>query len=148
MRENSLIRTGVYAVINDPRGMLLVKKSKGPYVDHLDLPGGDIEFGETPEKALAREILEETTHHLDRCSLWEIRTFTQEWQPEPDLREKLHINAIVYGAEVLNPETNQLESHSEDTSSWKWYQLSELSQHMLTPLAKWAVAKAFRGSRR
>ncbi len=86
---------------------------------------------------------------MDCCSLWEVKTFAQEWQPQSDLPEKLHINAVVYGASVFDPpEANQSESQSEDTNGWKWYQPSELNQHQLTPLAKWAVAKiSIRSSR-
>ncbi|WP_454858255.1 NUDIX domain-containing protein [Rhizobium binxianense] len=49
---------GVAAVISDDEGRLLLqKKAKG---EGWSLPAGAIEPGETPEQAIAREVLEET----------------------------------------------------------------------------------------
>ena len=51
---------GAYALVLKDNQILLIKKVTGPYDGKLDLPGGSLEFGETPEKALKRELLEET----------------------------------------------------------------------------------------
>ena len=51
---------GVYAIIRQNRKFLLIKKARGPYTGMFDLPGGKIEFGETPEQTLVREVAEET----------------------------------------------------------------------------------------
>lgn len=54
-------RAAVVAVIWDEKGRLLVaRRGKEPAKGTLDLPGGFTENGETAEKALCREILEET----------------------------------------------------------------------------------------
>lgn len=45
---------GVYALIIKDDKILLIKKNGGPYHNQLDLPGGTIEFGETPEQTLKR----------------------------------------------------------------------------------------------
>ena len=38
----------------------MIKKSRGPYKNKFDLPGGKIEDGESLESALVREFMEET----------------------------------------------------------------------------------------
>lgn len=48
-------RRGVYAVIAGARGLLLVEQE-----GELQLPGGGIEAGESPFRALHREVHEET----------------------------------------------------------------------------------------
>jgi len=40
--------------------VLLIRKARGPYAGLWDLPGGGIEFGESPEEAVLREFQEET----------------------------------------------------------------------------------------
>jgi len=63
MREVDEMRTkvqelNVYAVIRDSRGRILVMKRRDPKV--WEFPGGGVEWGESPEEAVRREVLEET----------------------------------------------------------------------------------------
>lgn len=53
-------RPGAYAVIFNDQQQLLVAEVKGKF----HLPGGGIDQGETPEAAVAREVLEETGYHV------------------------------------------------------------------------------------
>jgi 8-oxo-dGTP diphosphatase len=50
----------VDAVIVKKNKILLIKRGKEPYRGHYALPGGFVEYGETVEAALQREVLEET----------------------------------------------------------------------------------------
>ena len=52
--------TGIYGLIRKDDKILLIKKSRGPYTDMYDLPGGSFEHGETIDDCLRREIQEET----------------------------------------------------------------------------------------
>lgn len=53
-------RTGAYGICIRDGAILVIRKAKGPYKGLLDLPGGGIEFGETPAETVVREFLEKT----------------------------------------------------------------------------------------
>jgi 8-oxo-dGTP diphosphatase len=40
---------------------LIVRRARAPFIDHFSLPGGVVEFGETPGAAVARELMEEVS---------------------------------------------------------------------------------------
>ena len=40
--------------------ILMIKRAKDPYKDHLAFPGGRMEYGEDPKDACLRELLKET----------------------------------------------------------------------------------------
>ncbi|BFU46995.1 NUDIX hydrolase [Krasilnikovia sp. MM14-A1004] len=56
-------RFGAYAVATDPAGRILLTRIAPGYpgADRWHLPGGGTDHGETPEQALARELVEETS---------------------------------------------------------------------------------------
>ena len=59
----------VAAIIHDSEGRIFAtQRGYGDYKDWWEFPGGKVEVGETPEKALVREIQEElnTTINVDR----------------------------------------------------------------------------------
>lgn len=56
-RQDYLFRVSLKAVIRNEKGELLVVKEKGHSV--WELPGGGMDHGETFEKAMSRELLEE-----------------------------------------------------------------------------------------
>ncbi|MFZ4773447.1 MAG: phosphotransferase-like protein [Chlamydiia bacterium] len=62
-------RIGVYGVVRRGEKILVVTQPKGPYKGRFDLPGGKVEFGETPEETLHREFLEEVGGEFDSAEL-------------------------------------------------------------------------------
>ncbi|MEM5792791.1 MAG: NUDIX hydrolase [Candidatus Aenigmatarchaeota archaeon] len=56
----SYIRPAVLGIIRRENKILMVKSSEGFTKNFWNLPGGFLSFGETPEEALIREIMEET----------------------------------------------------------------------------------------
>jgi ADP-ribose pyrophosphatase YjhB (NUDIX family) len=80
-------RHGAYGVLmQDARILLTLKKSK-PYQGLWGLPGGAIEFGETPEQTLQRELAEEVALEARYFELWTIASFVGEHQC---LKKQLH----------------------------------------------------------
>lgn len=73
-------RPGAYAIIPDGRDLLLTLQDAEEL--ELQLPGGGIDFGETPVRALHREVFEETGYHitnLRRLGAYQRYTFMPEY---------------------------------------------------------------------
>lgn len=73
-------RPGVYAIIETADGILAT--FQGAPRAELQLPGGGIDPGESPQVALAREVLEETgyrIHGLRRLGMFHRYTFMPEY---------------------------------------------------------------------
>lgn len=60
MEKKNKIYIGVYGIYIKEGNILVIKKSRGPYLGKYDLPGGGLNFDETEEQCLEREIDEET----------------------------------------------------------------------------------------
>ncbi len=75
------LRPGVYAILLRGRDLLLTFQQEP--LPELQLPGGGIDPGEAPVRALHREVHEETGWHIDRPRrLGAFRRFT--YMPEYD----------------------------------------------------------------
>lgn len=54
------IKVGVGAVVFRDRSALLIKRAKAPFLGMWSIPGGGLDYGETIEAAIVREVREET----------------------------------------------------------------------------------------
>jgi 8-oxo-dGTP diphosphatase len=66
--DNSIVRVGVSVIIRKGNMVLLGKRLKSHGVGCWCTPGGHVEFGETPEQAARREVMEETSLELGRIN--------------------------------------------------------------------------------
>lgn len=64
------LHRGVYGVCVRDGAVLAIRKSRGPYTGHFDLPGGTPEPTETPTATLLRELHEETGAHVIGSGPW------------------------------------------------------------------------------
>lgn len=93
------------AIIEKDNNILLIKRSLEPLKGYWCLPGGIIEYDELPEKALIREVKEET--HLDV----KIDRLITVSQIDNDPRG-ISID-IIYKVLIINGEIQLSEEHSE-----------------------------------
>jgi 8-oxo-dGTP diphosphatase len=60
MKNNKCITLTVDAIIPHERGIVLIKRLNEPFKGFYALPGGIVEYGESVEDAVLREVEEET----------------------------------------------------------------------------------------
>ncbi|MET3559095.1 8-oxo-dGTP pyrophosphatase MutT (NUDIX family) [Streptococcus rupicaprae] len=116
-------------MFNDEGKFLALHRWDAPQSPKLELPGGRIDFGETIEETLIREIREETNLEatpIELVTTWNYVKRDQTFQ----------VVGIIYLASVTDLSTFKL---SEEHDSYAWLELSELdrlARHFREPLEK------------
>lgn len=130
LRLRQVTRLGVYGVLVKDQKILLIKKQKGCYKGLLDLPGGGIEFGETPEETLRREIQEEVGMTFEHMLWVDNLSHCQDVLDIDDPASFHHLGHIyrISGESVL--------IGAEPEEQFEWYPLRNLDLQMLTPFAR------------
>ena len=128
---------GVYGLIIEDNKIVLVKKNGGPYDGKFDLPGGSIEFGETPLEALKRELKEEIGIELKTCELIDDDSVKFDWTYNDELLNWHHIG-IFY--KVLSYEgdikTNvEIDDKNDDSLGALVYDINNLKKEELSEIA-------------
>lgn len=95
--------------------ILLIKRGKDPYKDFWAFPGGFINYDETAEEAVVREIKEETD--LDLEEVKQLHTYTN---PERDPRER--VITIAFYSFTDKSEING----GDDAAEAKWFPIDHL----------------------
>lgn len=121
-------RLGAYAILLDDRKILLCRLcNPDKWYGYWTLPGGSVEFGESPEQAMIREVEEETGFIARPISIAGIDTIHDSTAPYHGVR-------IVYHAEItgggLRRETSGSTDHCE------WHELARLHEINLVDLAR------------
>lgn len=132
---NNKFHLGVYGIILKNHSILLVKKSRGPYSGKLDLPGGKPEHGESILQTLKREILEETGVKAHTSTLFDNYSTVAEQFIDKNIQEKTHHLGMIYLIVSYDDTTLMHEMNTEDSLGACWYQLADLTAHMLSPFA-------------
>jgi 8-oxo-dGTP diphosphatase len=84
----------VDAVIVKNKKILLIKRKQEPYRGQYALPGGFVEYGETVEAALQREVLEETGLVVKIKSLVDVYS-------DPDRDPRGHVVSVAFAADIV-----------------------------------------------
>jgi 8-oxo-dGTP diphosphatase len=131
---------GVYGLIVEAGKVLLVGKTRGPYKSKLDLPGGKIEHGELIEKALDREVLEETGFIIHSSKHLINTTLCIEYFDEENATMiSLHHIGLIYSVTLAPHRYAYKAIDFEDVSGMGWYDLNRLEDHLVTPFALTAL---------
>ncbi|MEI7961677.1 MAG: NUDIX domain-containing protein [archaeon] len=119
------------AVISTSNGILLLRRSNSSnlYLGKWQLPGGKVERGETPQKALRREIFEETGCKCAKMKLIKKLDFSEMYRGKVS-----KVNLNVYSC--------KLDGNiflSGDHSKVKFVKKSKIKKNHLAPVSKKAL---------
>jgi 8-oxo-dGTP diphosphatase len=101
-------------LIND-ENILLVLRGNQPFKDSWALPGGFVDYGETTEEAVKREMHEETGLHIEITELFDVYS-------DPSRDPRGHTISIVY---IVRKIQGRLKG-GDDASDAKFFQVSDL----------------------
>jgi 8-oxo-dGTP diphosphatase len=119
----------VEAIIKDKKGkILLLKRSSSNkfYIGKWQLPGGKVEFGEDIQKAIKREIYEETGKKYSALRLDKVFSLTEKFNGEKSNVFLMVFTGEFKGGVVLSKEHSQA----------KFFSLTQIKKLKLAPLSK------------
>lgn len=125
----------VGAVIAAAGRVVLIKRGQPPLQGEWSLPGGVVEVGETLQRAVAREVLEETGLSVRVGPMVEV---LDRLQHAGDGRVEYHFVIIDY---LCWPETDGLVSGS-DAADVRWVKVEDLPAYHLTEAATAVIHRA------
>lgn len=129
---------GAYGLIIKDNMVLLIKKFGGPYNGKLDLPGGTIEFGEKPEDALKRELMEEVGIKVIDYQLFDADSVFFDWRVKEDVLVKVHHIGIFFKVLNYNNEIKkevEVNDVNDDSLGADFFDISKLSKNELSAIA-------------
>ena len=136
MKEHKHI--GVYALLIKNDQILLIKKVTGPYDGKLDLPGGTIEFGETPEETLKRELLEETGIEVIEYQLYDANSVVVSWKHQDNIDVKTHHIGFFYKILDYKNEIKKeilIDQINDDSLGAEFSSINKLNKEELSAIA-------------
>ena len=124
---------GVYGLIIKEDKIILIKKKTGPYDGKLDLPGGSIEFGETPSETLKRELQEETGINILDYNLFDASSVLVDWDYNNEIIKTEHIG-IFYKVSNYNGDIKkeiEIDNVNDDSLGADFYDIKDLTKDKL-----------------
>ena len=128
---------GCYGLLMEVNKILLIKKKTGPYDGLLDLPGGSLEFGETPEVALKREFMEETGLDIIKYELYDANSVKVKWKYDTDTNIMVHHVGIFYKILDYKNEIKKninIDSKNDDSLGAEFYEISKLKKEKVSAI--------------
>jgi ADP-ribose pyrophosphatase YjhB (NUDIX family) len=141
-------RFGAYAAATDPAGRILLARIAAGYpgAGNWHLPGGGTDHGETPERALARELFEETSQHGRVTRLMAISSRYDPSAVGPEgVPIDWHVIRVMFRVQVdLPTEPVVTEAAGGSTAEAGWFTRAETERLPLSELAREAVEQIAR----
>ena len=134
---------GAYGLVIRDNKILLIKKKGGPYDGKLDLPGGTIEFDESIEDALKRELLEEVGIEILDYNLFDVISTNIKWIYKDELVETKHI-AILYSIKDYKhdiKENIEITEINDDSMGAEYFDIDKLTKEQLSNIVLLSLQK-------
>jgi ADP-ribose pyrophosphatase YjhB (NUDIX family) len=110
----------VDVILERDSNVLMVRRKNDPFKDHLSLPGGFVNEGETVEEAMKREAMEETSlevHPIDILGVYS----------DPTRDPRKHIVTIVFVGIIVSGATRA----GDDAASIEWIKLANIERKQI-----------------
>ncbi|HJD56205.1 MAG TPA: NUDIX hydrolase [Rickettsia endosymbiont of Pyrocoelia pectoralis] len=125
MTNNPRVGIGII-LFNSKNEILLGRRISSHGESTYGNPGGHLEFGETFEECVIREVLEETNLIIENPQFLAVTNDIFE-------EEQKHYVSIFLKAHCLNEDQlENLEPHKVE--SWQWFSLDKLPDNLFPPL--------------
>jgi 8-oxo-dGTP diphosphatase len=137
-------RVAAYALCVEDNRLLLCRLVPGEWtsVGSWTLPGGGLDFGESPAEATLRELHEETGLSGEIIGLADVLSWSMRWiHPSDGVDEAYHAIQIVYRVRITGGELRDELNGSTDAA--RWFSRDDLSGLPLVDLAREAARLAF-----
>ncbi|WP_422123321.1 NUDIX hydrolase [Planococcus sp. X10-3] len=129
---------GVYGLCIENEKLLVINKSRGPYINRFDLPGGSLEEGESLSEAIKREFLEETGLEINVSENLGVIDFQLPWKWQE--YSAVHHIAVYYLVNKVSGELSKpTQFDCQDSQGALWVTEKDISVENSSPL----VVKAF-----
>ena len=113
----------VDCVVFDPAGrLLLIRRKNPPFEGHYALPGGYVQYGETTERAAARELAEETGLVARSVSLVGVYS-------DPHRDPRGHVVSVAYRVETTGQDPNAGDDAADAAFVANWEALDLAFDH-------------------
>lgn len=114
--HNKINQIIVKSLVYNDIGQVLILESKWGY---WDLPGGRLEYGESPEETLLREVKEETDMVVEIENLHTIQTVILD-RLHRNPPEMIHYSSLIYISKFLNNKEAINVSKDDEIVGFKW----------------------------
>jgi len=132
--EGFRYHVGVYGLVTSNGRILLVQKTRGPYLGQLDLPGGSPRIGECKNETLHREMLEEVGCEIATFGPWHQIDFLVNRDSKNNPLKLRHFGSIREVKCLTEIDTNIF---CEDVGGAVWIDLENWGEREdLSPLTK------------
>jgi 8-oxo-dGTP diphosphatase len=130
-------RVAAYGIVLSDRGLLATQFSDRTAVPGLwGLPGGGLDPGETPSRALLREIEEETGQQVEILQLLDVQTDHWIGQSPTQVVEDFHAVRIIYAARCVDPQRPVVNDVGGTTEAAIWLDLDHWMRQSWSSWAK------------
>jgi 8-oxo-dGTP pyrophosphatase MutT (NUDIX family) len=124
----SKFRVAIYGVLTE-NGSVLMTETKIPSGTAMNFPGGGLELGESPVKALKREFLEETGCAVE---IEELLYASQDFQQNPDYPTE-QLMHLYYRVRKVD-DSAFLNGNQDDVVATAWITPQQIPQLRIMPV--------------